>query len=54
MNIRVETWDLERDARRLFGPGVDMEEVAAVSGRLNTKVQQLQAVINSLPLIDIS
>ena len=43
----------ERDARRLFGPGVDMAQVTAVAGRLNGKVQQLQAVINSMPLIDI-
>jgi hypothetical protein len=53
MDIRVEVWDLQRDARRLFGPGIDMTQVGAVAGRLNAKVQQLQAVINSLPLVDV-
>jgi hypothetical protein len=53
MDIRVEVWDLHRDARRLFGPAVDMTQAGAVAGRLNAKVQQLQAVINSLPLVDV-
>ena len=53
MGVRVEVWDLQRDAWRLFGPGVDMAQVAAVAGRLNGRAQQLQAVINSMPLIDI-
>ena len=53
MDIRVEVWDLQRDARRLFGPGVDMTQVGTVAGRLNGKVHQLQAVINSLPLVDV-
>jgi APOBEC-like N-terminal domain len=53
MQIRVEAWDLQRDARRLFGAGVDISQVAAVAGRLNGKVDQLRAVINSLPLIDV-
>ena len=54
MQIKVEAWDLQRDARRLFGPNVDMKQVDAVAGRLNGKVEQLRAVIKSLPLIDIT
>lgn len=53
MEIRVEAWDLQRDARRLFGPGVDMHQLAGIAGRLEGKVQQLSAVIKSLPLIEV-
>ena len=54
LGIRVEAWDLQRDARRLFGPGVDMEQVAAVAGRLNEKVSTLRGAIATMAPIDVT
>jgi hypothetical protein len=53
MGVRVEVWDLERDAQRLFGPGVDPKQVAAVASRINAKVGQLKTVLDNIALIDI-
>lgn len=53
MGVQVETWDVQRDAKRLFGPTVDMNQVAEVAGRLNGKVQQLRGVIDGMALIDV-
>lgn len=54
MGVRLEAWDLERDARKIFGPGIDPRQLAAVGGRMSAKVTELRSVIASLPLIDIS
>jgi uncharacterized protein YoxC len=53
LGIRVEAWDLQRDARRLFGPGVDMRQVAAVGGRLKNKVDELAGELALLRRIDV-
>ena len=52
--VQVETWNLERDAPRLFGPGVDPKEVAAVAARVEPRVAQLRGVLATFPAVDVT
>lgn len=52
MDVKVEAWDLTRDAERLFGPDVDRAQLEAVAGRVSGKVRELSAVLKAMAPID--
>ncbi len=53
MGVQVEAWDVRRDARKIFGPGVDLHQAAAVASNLDRKVQQLKGVLFVLSAVDL-